>query len=127
MATNFSETKSVRLAQIVEDLNSGLTKWKKDDIGFGSIEKKYNLLLSEAVELFNHPKIKNLEHKIPTFVIIDDILDEATAPQVTVPEDVQAQIEVMKEVVQVTTKPVELTTVKLTQPKQENKSLELAF
>ncbi len=90
------EEKKVTLSQVREDLRSGLTKWKKDDIGFGSIEKKYNLLLSEAVQLFGHPKIKDLEAKIPTFIIIDDIEDEI--PQ-EIPEknSVQARIEVKQE------------------------------
>ncbi len=68
--------KKVELLQVVEDLRSGLTRWKKDDIGFGSLEKKYNLTLPEAVELFNHPKIRNIETKIPTFIIIDNLPDE---------------------------------------------------
>lgn len=68
--------KEVSLLQIVEDLNSGLSKWKKDDIGFGSIEKKYNLTIEEAIVLFNHPKIKNKEPRIPTFVIVDDLPDD---------------------------------------------------
>lgn len=73
---NDKMTKKVVLSQVVEDLQSGLSRWKKDDIGFGSLEKKYNLTLQECIELFNHPKIKNVESKIPTFVIVDDIADE---------------------------------------------------
>jgi hypothetical protein len=66
-------TKKVVLSQILEDLKSGLTKWKKDDIGFGSLEKKYNLQNSEMIELLGHPVIKNVETRIPTFVIVDDV------------------------------------------------------
>lgn len=72
MAT-FAAEKSVTLSAVLEDLSQGLTKWKKDDIGYGSIEKKYNLTIDEAMELFNHPKIKNVEHKVPKFTIIDDL------------------------------------------------------
>jgi len=67
------QVKKISLSTIVEDLSNGLTKWKKDDIGFGSLEKKYNLTPTEAVQLFAHPKIKDVETRIPTFVIIDDI------------------------------------------------------
>jgi hypothetical protein len=76
------EKKEVRISQILEDLRSGLTKWKKDDIVFGSLEKKYNLLPQEAIELFSHPKIKTVESKIPTFVIVDDVTDEVTETKV---------------------------------------------
>lgn len=69
-------TKKVVLSQIVEDLKAGLTRWKKDDIGFGSLEKKYNLQIPEMVELLAHPKIKNVETKIPTFIIVDDLMEE---------------------------------------------------
>ena len=69
--------KKVTLSQVVEDLNSGMTRWKKDDIGFGSIEKKYNLQMSEMIQLLAHPKLKDVESKIPTFIIVDDIEDEA--------------------------------------------------
>jgi hypothetical protein len=75
------QVKRVVLSIIVEDLRNGLTKWKKDDIGFGSIEKKYNLLHNEALELFSHPKIKNLEHRIPTFIIEDDLSEPKPEPE----------------------------------------------
>jgi hypothetical protein len=69
-------TKTVVLSQVVEDLHNGLTKWKKDDLGFGSLEKKYNLSQSECIRLFGHPKIVNVESKIPTFIIEDDLPGE---------------------------------------------------
>lgn len=90
MATQLNpERKEVVLSQVIEDLASGLTKWKKDDIGFGSLEKKYNLTNQEAIELFSHPKIKNIESRIPTFVIVDDLPEE----------EIEATIEVAQEVV----------------------------
>lgn len=80
--------KEVSLAQVKEDLNNGLTKWKKDDIGFGSLEKKYNLTNIEAIELFGHSKIKGVETRIPTFIIIDDLPNV-----VIVPEGVKIEVE----------------------------------
>ena len=88
-----NETKKVILSQVKEDLLSGLTRWKKDDIGFGSLEKKYNLSLKESIDLFAHPKIKDIETKLPTFVIIDDIEDEITEPLI------ESKIEVVKPVI----------------------------
>lgn len=87
-------TKIVSLASILEDLASGVSKWKKDDIGFGSLEKKYNLTLAEASELFSHPKIKNVDSKIPTFVIIDDLPETESQPQVVAPVVTETRIEV---------------------------------
>lgn len=127
----FVETKKVTLSQVVEDLKSGMTKWKKDDIGFGSIESKYNLQMSEALELFNNSKIKNREHTIPTFVIIDDLPDETTtAPEATVPEPIQAQVEVrQQEVPPVAAKPIPAPRPVVTQTKQatDNNNLQVAF
>lgn len=68
--------KRVNLSQIKEDLNNGMTKWKKDDIGFGSLEKKYNLTQSEMIKLLAHPKVEKMETKIPTFIIEDDLQEQ---------------------------------------------------
>jgi hypothetical protein len=82
-------TKKVVLSQIIEDLESGLTRWKKDDIGFGSLEKKYSLTLPEMIKLLAHPKINLIETTIPAFVIVDDLEE--------VEELVQTQIESVTE------------------------------
>jgi len=95
------QVKSVTLSTIKEDLNNGLTKWKKDDIGFGSIEKKYNLLTNEAIELFGNPKVKKMETRIPTFIIVDEVPEEEPIkglPELSenlVKPVVQAKIEVV--------------------------------
>lgn len=70
------ETKKVTLSSVKDDLSRGMTKWKKDDIGFGSIEKKHNLLPEELIQLLGHPKVKLMETRIPTFVILDDLEEE---------------------------------------------------
>lgn len=77
-------TKKVVLSQVVEDLQNGLTKWKKDDIGFGSLEKKYNLSQAECIQLFGHPKVINVESRIPTFIIEDDLTFVNETPQTTI-------------------------------------------
>jgi hypothetical protein len=124
------QTKQVNLSQILEDLKSGLTKWKKDDIGFGSIEKKYNLTITEAIKLFNHTKIIGIEHTIPTFVIIDDISEETIAPPMTIPEPLQAQPEVRQEMPSLKSIAEKIAidqveVAKLVQPVKQN--LEVAF
>ena len=95
-----NETKKVVLSQIKEDLSSGLTRWKKDDIGFGSLEKKYNLTLSEAIDLFAHPKIKDIETRIPTFIIVDDLEEISISQQLIV----ETKIEVEKPITTIAVK-----------------------
>lgn len=88
-------TKRVKLSQIKEDLHNGVTKWKKDDIGFGSLEKKYSLTLQEMVELTAHPKVKAMETRIPTFVIEDDLpVEEVMASPVLESPVLESRIEV---------------------------------
>ena len=84
--------KKVVLSQIVEDLANGLSRWKTDDIGFGSLEKKYNLQRSEMIELLAHPKIKNVQTRIPTFIIEDDLADEEVAPVITTPRTTTIEV-----------------------------------
>ena len=102
--------KEVTLSQVKEDLDNGLTKWKKDDIGFGSLEKKYSLTMQEMIELLANSKVKQMETRIPTFRIIDDLLnDEAIdistykgIPQATLATlAVETQIEVAPAILKV--------------------------
>ena len=58
--------------QILTDIKSGLTRWKKDDLGLGSIEEKYGLTFSEMKIVNSHPKIKGIKTSIPTVLILDD-------------------------------------------------------
>jgi hypothetical protein len=108
-------TKQVTLTQVVEDLRSGLSRWKKDDIGFGSLEKKYNLTLQEAIQLFAHPKIKDVESRIPTFVIVDDLPD--TEPEVEAPVTLETKLEV--ELQQPIHQPVQQTRVVVKKPVEQ--------
>lgn len=108
--------KKVNLSQLIEDLNSGLTRWKKDDIGFGSLEKKYNLSTSEMAQILTHPRLKNVESKIPTFIIVDDLKQEEAAVTATI-QVAETQIVEKKEEKQVqTTVVVKETSV---QPKKK--------
>lgn len=102
--------KKVTLSKVIEDLNSGLTKWKKDDVGFGSLEKKYNLLQHEMIELLSHPKIKNVESAIQKFVIVDDLPELEETTKIEVSEPIEGQQQAQK--TQITKKPVEVRVVK---------------
>lgn len=112
--------KQVKISQVREDLHSGLTRWKKDDIGFGSIEKKYGLTVPEMIELLAHPKIKNVESRIPTFIIIDDVPDEEPTQHTT-----EAAIEVTAPVQQQA--PQQQTVLVVKQPVQEQVEELVAF
>jgi hypothetical protein len=64
--------KQVKISEVLLYLKKGVTRWKKEDLGFGSLEEIYNLTFSEVKELIDHPKIKGVKTKIPTLMIIDD-------------------------------------------------------
>jgi trehalose/maltose hydrolase-like predicted phosphorylase len=60
------------VSQIINDLNSGLTWLKKDDLGYGSIEVKYSANEKQIAAIRKHPSLKNAETTITIFNIIDD-------------------------------------------------------
>jgi len=60
------------VSQIINDLNSGLTWLKKDDLGYGSIETKYNANALQIATIRKHPALKDAETSITIFNIIDD-------------------------------------------------------
>ena len=60
------------VSQILEDLNNGLTWLKRDDIGYGSIQDKYNAKDQQITMIRKHPKLKDAETNITVFNIIDD-------------------------------------------------------
>lgn len=67
------------VSQILEDLDNGLTWLKRDDIGYGSIQEKYNAKDQQIVMIRKHPALKDAETNITVFNIIDDTKDERTA------------------------------------------------
>ncbi|MFN9952530.1 MAG: hypothetical protein ACK55I_05460, partial [bacterium] len=64
------------VSQILEDLNNGLTWLKRDDIGYGNIQEKYNAKDQQITMIRKHPKLKDAETNITVFNIIDDTKDE---------------------------------------------------
>lgn len=66
------------VSQILEDLDNGLTWLKRDDIGYGSIQEKYNAKDQQIVMIRKHPALKDAETNITVFNIIDDTKDERT-------------------------------------------------
>jgi hypothetical protein len=68
------------VSQIINDLNEGLTWLKKDDLGYGSIETKYNATPNQVAAIRKHPSLKDAETTITIFNIIDDTKNENTTP-----------------------------------------------
>jgi hypothetical protein len=60
------------VSQLINDLNSGLTWLKKDDLGYGSIETKYGATAPQIMAIRKHPSLKDAETNITIFNIIDD-------------------------------------------------------
>lgn len=66
----------ITVSQIVNDLNTGLTWYKKDDLGYGSIEVKYGATAAQIMAIRKHPALKDAETTITIFNIIDDTKNE---------------------------------------------------
>ena len=66
------------VSQIINDLNTGLTWFKKDDLSYGSIEEKYGATAPQIMAIRKHPSLKDAETSITIFNIIDDTKNETT-------------------------------------------------
>ena len=63
----------LKLSALLEDLNNGLTWLKKEDVGYGSIQEKYDATDFHINIIMKHPKLKNVQPNIKIFNIIDDV------------------------------------------------------
>ena len=68
----------IYVSQIMEDLNNGLTWLERDNLGYGSIEEKYNATPVQIATIRKHPKLKDAETNITIFNVIDDTTNEIT-------------------------------------------------
>ena len=75
------------VSQLINDLNEGLTWLKKDNIGYGSIETKYNATPNQIAAIKKHPALKDAETNITIFNIIDDTKNENTTNTRTTTDD----------------------------------------
>jgi len=62
----------IYVSQVLEDLNNGYTWLKKDDLGYGSIQEKYNAKDEQIAVIRKHPALKNAETTVTIFTVIDD-------------------------------------------------------
>lgn len=63
----------LKLSALLEDLDNGLTWFKKEDVGYGSIQEKYDATDFHINIIMKHPKLKNVQPNIKIFNIIDDV------------------------------------------------------
>ena len=71
------------VSQLINDLNEGYTWFKKDDLGYGSIENKYGANPQQITAIRKHPALKDAETSITIFNIIDDTKNDAQVPTPT--------------------------------------------
>lgn len=71
------------VSQLINDLNEGYTWLKKDDLGYGSIETKYNANEKQIAAIRKHPALKDAETSITIFNIIDDTKNDSTKKPVS--------------------------------------------
>ena len=95
------------VSQLVNDLNEGMTWFKKDDLGYGSIETKYNANPNQIAAIRKHPALKDAETSITIFNIIDDTKNENTTSTKPITAD-RSNNTVEREVVPVVSKSTEV-------------------
>jgi len=66
------EKVQITVSTIKELLDSGLTWLKKDDLGYGSIQEKFQAGDTHIAAIRKHPLLKDLDTTAKIFVIIDD-------------------------------------------------------
>lgn len=91
MAVNKVE---IYVSQILEDLDNGLTWLKRDDLGYGSIQDKYNAKDQQIAMIRKHPALKNAETTVTVFTVIDDTKKEEVVTPVVNTPFIEAKAEV---------------------------------
>jgi len=81
MAVNKVE---IYVSQILEDLYNGLTWLKRDDLGYGSIQEKYNAKDQQIAMIRKHPVLKDAETTVTVFTVIDDTKEDYNGGTTTV-------------------------------------------
>lgn len=74
--------KRIVIADLLEDLNNGLTRLAKDDLGNGSIQEKYGLTWTEVVEIFRNPKLKKKKTRRVGSCLSFELVDDETSIEV---------------------------------------------
>lgn len=70
------EKVQITVTAIAELLNNGYTWFKKDDLGYGSIQEKFQAADTHIHAIKKHPLLKDLDTTARVFVIIDDTKEQ---------------------------------------------------
>jgi DNA-binding transcriptional MerR regulator len=66
------EKVQITISSIQEDFSNGYVWYKRDDIGYGSIQDKWNMTDFQITNIKKHPKLKDIQTTARIFEIIDD-------------------------------------------------------
>lgn len=70
------EEVQLTVSQLLNDLESGLTWFKSEDAGRGSIQETYGATDREITMIKKHPKLEGVEPRLKVFIIEDDTKGE---------------------------------------------------
>lgn len=70
------EKVQLTVSSIKELLNSGYTWLKKDDLGYGSIQEKFQASDVQIITIRKHPALKDADTVAKIFIIVDDSKNE---------------------------------------------------
>lgn len=96
------------VSAIKELLDNGYTWLKKDDLGFGSIQEKYQASDVQIQTIRKHPMLKDLETTARIFVIIDDTKANETTLETKEPAVGRTSDNTLAESLPVATEPAEV-------------------
>jgi hypothetical protein len=85
------------VSQILEDLDNGITWLKRDDVGYGSIQEKYNAKDQQIAMIRKHPKLKDAETNVTVFNVIDDTTSVKEKQTISAPVVVKTELETATE------------------------------
>ena len=86
------------LKGLLEDLDNGMTWYKRDDQGYGSIQEKYGAKDLDIAKLRLNPKLKDAETNLTIFNLIDDTDDNrpSSADSTTITRTASASTQVQQ-------------------------------
>lgn len=83
-----NNTVDLYISQLLEDLANGYTWLKKDNVGYGSIQEKYEANEIQINAISKHPKLIGVEPSVKVFNIIDDLKTEnSNISEISKPEE----------------------------------------
>jgi hypothetical protein len=67
----------LHISTLIKALENGLSWFKSDDQGFGSIQETYDATDFEITMIMKHPKLKDVEPNFLRFILVDDLQEES--------------------------------------------------